>query len=363
MASQVVLITGCAQGIGKEVALTLARDPQRRFKVYATMRNLVKRQTLDSKMASHVVLITGCAQGIGKEVALTLARDPQRRFKNELKTEAGSNLDDTLFIRELDVTKQDTIDKTVKEIIDNEGKIDVLVNNAGVTSGDWWETGPMQTFYDIMEVNYFGSVRMTKTVVPYMKEKIGVAKFSNSQVYLDFMLQDNRSMQRYIAELGTLDEVLDERTDIRYIYTTFSAVPVAAQYTASKFALEGFSESIAPPLRKFNVWVSVIEPGFVATDMVQQFGDNPTALWVGHADEIPGEEDRKIVTDLVSFDPKIVSGDEMQETQEVAKLIQDVILSPKPDCRYQTSETIKRLATERFIDPTGNAIMNNWLKA
>ncbi|XP_072028494.1 retinol dehydrogenase 8-like [Amphiura filiformis] len=290
MASQVVLITGCAQGIGKEITLTLARDPQRRFKVYATMRNLVKRQ-------------------------------------NELKTEAGSNLDDTLFIRELDVTKQDTIDKTVKEIIDNEGKIDVLVNNAAVTSGEWWETGPMQTFYDIMEVNYFGSVRMTKTVVPYMKEK-----------------RCGRILQ-FSSILG------------------FHAIPVATQYTASKFALEGFSESIAPPLRKFNIWVSVIEPGYVKTKLVEQFGDNPTALWTIVASEIPGEEDRKIVTDMVSFDPNIVIGVEMQEIQEVAKLIQDVILSPKPDCRYQTSATIKRLAKQRFIDPTGNAIMNNWLKA
>ena len=69
---QVVLVTGCSAGIGKDLAVLLARDPQRRFTVYATMRNMVKRQ-------------------------------------DELKTEAGSTLDDTMFIRELDVTKQDVI--------------------------------------------------------------------------------------------------------------------------------------------------------------------------------------------------------------------------------------------------------------
>ncbi len=88
MASQ-VLITGCSKGFGKEIALYLARDSLRRFKVHATMRNKKTRQ-------------------------------------DELKTEAGDRLDDTLFIRELDITKQETIDKTIKEIIDNEGKIDVL---------------------------------------------------------------------------------------------------------------------------------------------------------------------------------------------------------------------------------------------
>ncbi|XP_072032883.1 retinol dehydrogenase 8-like [Amphiura filiformis] len=289
MASQVVLITGCSQGIGKEAALTLARDPQRRFKVYATMRNLETRQA-------------------------------------DLKTEAGSFLNDTLFIRELDVTKQDTIDKIVKEIIDNDGKIDVLVNNAAVICANWWETAPMETYYDIMEANYFGSVRMTKAVVPYMKEK-----------------RCGRILQ-VASILG------------------FHAIPVVTQYVASKFALEGFSESIAPPLRKFNVWVSVIEPGCVKTNMVEQFGDEPTSIWINAAREIPGEEDRKIVTDLVSFDPEVVTGPVIQETQEVAKLIQDVMLSPKPDYRYQTSQSIKKMAKKRFIDPSGNMIINDWLK-
>ena len=88
-ASKVILLTGCSKGIGQEAALFLARDPQRRFKVYATMRNLA-------------------------------AND------NELKEKAGNTFDDTLFIRELDVTKQETIDQTVKDIVDNEGTIDVL---------------------------------------------------------------------------------------------------------------------------------------------------------------------------------------------------------------------------------------------
>ncbi|XP_072050582.1 retinol dehydrogenase 8-like [Amphiura filiformis] len=286
---QVILITGCAKGIGKEAALFLARDPQRRFKVYATMRNMATRQ-------------------------------------EELKTEAGDILNDTLFIRELDVTKQETIDKTLKEIVDTEGKIDVLVNNAGITTGAWWETGPMEAYYDVMEVNYFGCVRMTRAIVPFMKEK-----------------RSGRILQ--------ISSVLG-----------FHAVPPSAQYVASKFALEGFSESIAPPLRKFNIWVSLIEPGLVATKMARQFGDNPTAVYIHKANQIPGDEERRIVMDMVTFDPEIVIGNEMQEPQEIAQLFQDIILSPKPDFRYQTSQTIKRLAKQQFVDPTGNAIMNAWLK-
>ncbi|XP_072050585.1 retinol dehydrogenase 8-like [Amphiura filiformis] len=288
--SLVILITGCAQGIGKETALFLARDPQRRFKVYATMRNMATRQ-------------------------------------EELKTEATNILDDTLFIRELDVTKQQTIDKTVKEIIDIEGKMDILVNNAGILNTVWWETGPMETFYEVMEVNYFGCVRMTRAVVPYMKEK-----------------RNGRILQ--ISSVNG-----------------FHGIPICASYTASKFALLGFSESIAPPLRKFNIWVSVIEPGYVATDMVKQFGDNPTDAFEKAAGLIiPGEEERKIVTNMLTSDPEIVAGNNMLAPQDLAKQLQDVILSPKPDFRYQTSKAIKRLAREKFVDPTGNAIMNAWLK-
>ncbi|XP_072028486.1 retinol dehydrogenase 8-like [Amphiura filiformis] len=181
MTSLVVLITGSSKGIGQEIALHLAKDPQRRFKVYATMRNQSTRQ-------------------------------------DDLKTKAGSSLDDTLFIRELDVTKQETIDKTVKEIADSEGRIDVLVNNAGVGTADWWETSPTESFYDQMEVNFFGCVRMTKAVVPYMKKQ-----------------RSGRILQ-FSSVLG------------------LKAVPELAQYNSTKFALEGFSESVAPPLRKFNVW-------------------------------------------------------------------------------------------------------------
>ncbi|XP_072050048.1 retinol dehydrogenase 8-like [Amphiura filiformis] len=287
--SLVILITGCAQGIGKEAALFLARDPQRRFKVYATMRNMATRQ-------------------------------------EELKTEAGNILDDTLFIRELDVTKQQTIDNTLKEIIEIEGKIDVLVNNAALQSGAWWETSPMDTYYDLMEVNYFGCVRMTRAVVPYMKD-----------------IRSGRIIQ-ISSGIG------------------FRGIPHYVQYTATKFAVEGFSESIAPPLRKFNIWVSLIEPGYVATNMTKQFGENPSVIFAKTAESIPTAEERRIVTHMLTSDPEIVIGNDVLDPQDLAKQLQDVILSPKPDFRYQTSKAIKRLAREKFVDPTGNAVMNAWLK-
>ncbi|XP_072027740.1 retinol dehydrogenase 8-like [Amphiura filiformis] len=291
MASQVVLITGCSRGIGLETALYLAKDPQRRFKVYATMRNMATNQ-------------------------------------EDLKTQAGKAFDDTLFIRELDVTKQDTIDKTVKEIVDKEGKIDVLVNNAAFQNDTWWQTAPMETFYDIMEVNYFGCVRMSRAVVPYMKEK--------------------RSGK--ILQISSLLGI--------------KAPPVLAQNTSSKFALEGFSESIAPPLRKFNVWVSIIELGFVATALVQQFaGTDANSFWKAIASTVPDADERDIVVKMLTSDPDIVAGLEMQQPRDIAECVQEVILSTKPDFRYQSSKTINEIIRVQCLkDPTGNSIMDTWMK-
>ncbi|XP_072047647.1 retinol dehydrogenase 8-like [Amphiura filiformis] len=297
MAVQIVLITGCSKGIGKETALYLAKDPQRRFKVYATMRNVDINQ-------------------------------------DELKTKAGDSYEDTLFIRKLDVTKQETIDTTVKDIVDHEGRVDnsdeldsfyVSVNNAGIISTQWWETAPMESFYDVMEVNYFGCVRMTKAVVPHMKRR-----------------RSGRIIQ--------ISSVLG-----------FKALPVLPPYIASKFVLEGFSESIAPPLRKFNIWVSLIQPGYTLTPIVSGISKDPPELFKYLATLIPGE-DGQIVMRMVGTDPSIVEGTETQFPPDIAKIVLDSIVSPKPDFRYQSSEIIKGMARLRLVDPTGNGIMDTWLK-
>ena len=88
MASQIVLISGCSSGIGLATSVLLAKDAEKRFKVYATMRNLAK--------------------------------------KGELEEEGKDQLGDTLIIKQMDVSSDESVKKSVQEILDTEGKIDVL---------------------------------------------------------------------------------------------------------------------------------------------------------------------------------------------------------------------------------------------
>ncbi len=88
MAAKVVIITGCSSGIGLETAVLLAKDKENRFKVFATMRNLAK--------------------------------------KGQLEAAAGSTLDKTLFIHQLDVTKEDSIQEFMDKIKKEEGGVDIL---------------------------------------------------------------------------------------------------------------------------------------------------------------------------------------------------------------------------------------------
>jgi len=171
------------------------------------------------------VLITGCSSGYGLATA--------RKFLDEgwnvvatMRTPRQDVLpsSDRLTIVALDVTSPDSI----AEAIESAGHVDVLVNNAGIGAIGAFEATPMETTRELFDTNTFGVMAVTQTLVPQMR----------------------------LRRSGVIVNVTSS--------TTLAAMPLAAVYTASKSAIEGFSGSLALELGFFGVRVKLVEPGYGA---------------------------------------------------------------------------------------------------
>src|SRR5216117_1220186 len=181
---------------------------------------------------SQTVLVTGASSGIGQVIAQLLT---ERGF-----TVYGTSRKPTGTLVPLDVRSDDS----VRACLDRVGKIDVLVNNAGYTLMGSAEETSIEEAKGQLETNFFGVVRMVNAVLPAMR-KAGAGKIIN---------------------VGSLAGI--------------TAIPFGAFYTASKFAIEGYSEALWHELRPLGISVSVIEPGFVHTaigDTTQIAGSPLTA--------------------------------------------------------------------------------------
>lgn len=169
------------------------------------------------------VLITGCSSGYG----LATARHFHEQGWNVIATMRTPREDvlprsDRLRVLALDVTKPESI----AAAIEASGPIDVLVNNAGVGVVGAFEATPMATMREVFETNTFGVLAMTQAVVPQFRaRRSGVVVNVTSSV-------------------------------------TLTPMPLAAVYTGSKMAIEGFTASLALELEFFNVRVKLVEPGY-----------------------------------------------------------------------------------------------------
>lgn len=185
------------------------------------------------------VLITGCSSGYGLEIA--------RHFHTQgwnviatMRTPRENILphSDRMRVIALDVTKPESITAALNQC----GPIDVLVNNAGIGVVGAFEATPMSTVREIFETNTFGVMAMTQAVLPQFRtRKSGVIVNVTSSV-------------------------------------TLARMPLAAAYTASKAAIEGFTGSLAFELEYFNVQAKLVEPGYGPTT---SFGANGGARMQG----------------------------------------------------------------------------------
>src|SRR5215475_9864097 len=185
---------------------------------------------LEAQM-TKTVLITGTSSGYGKATAqLFLDRGWNVvATMRQPKPDIFSSHDERLRVFPLDVTDSDNVHNAIAEAISAFGTIDVVVNNAGIGVVGIFEATPMATVREVFETNTFGVMAITQAVLPLFRERrSGVVVNVTSSAML-------------------------------------ARMPLAAAYTASKAAIEGFTGSLAFELEPFNVRVKLVEPGYGPT--------------------------------------------------------------------------------------------------
>jgi NAD(P)-dependent dehydrogenase (short-subunit alcohol dehydrogenase family) len=177
---------------------------------------------------SPVVLITGTSSGIGRAIASAFAAKGFEVFgtsRNPQRNEPIAGVE----LLPLDVSDQASVTSAVSTVIQRAGRIDVLVNNAGVGVFGAAEESSIAQAQELFDTNFFGLIRVTNEVLPYLRAQ--------------------RS-----GRIINISSVLG-----------FLPAPYGALYAASKHAVEGYSESLDHETREFGVRVSLVEPGYTDT--------------------------------------------------------------------------------------------------
>ena len=242
---------------------------------------------------SPSVLITGASSGIGQSTATGLAENGWRVFAGVRDT-AGAQLAGAEVV-ELDVTSADSIASALEHVRGQTGgRLDALVNNAGIPVAGAVETVPVEDFRALIETNLIGSFAVTKAFLPLVRRARGRVVF--------------------VGSLGGR-----------------VAFPYASAYHASKFAIEGLAESLRAEMLPLGVGVSVVEPGAMATEIWGKGREQLSAVRAGltpEQREVYGEA-------LDGFDETLASADEDgEDPDEVAETIEKALTASSPDDRY-----------------------------
>jgi NAD(P)-dependent dehydrogenase (short-subunit alcohol dehydrogenase family) len=185
----------------------------------------------------QTVLITGASSGIGRAAALAFAARGWNVAATMRNTDAAADLKSThphTFVTRLDVTDQSSITDAVAAVITRFGKIDALVNNAGYMLMGPLESWTNDQLEDQFRTNLFGLVNVTRAVLPFMR----------------------------LARSGTIINLSSIGGRIGF--------PLGSAYHATKFAVEGLSESLRYELAPFNIRVKLVEPGGIKTDFINR---------------------------------------------------------------------------------------------
>src|ERR671931_536224 len=256
------------------------------------------------KLTGKIALVTGASSGIGEATAQRLAMAGYKVYGTSRRgADAGQR---SVEMLPLDVTSDESVEAVVRDVMRLDGRIDLLVNNAGFSIAPAGaEESSIEQARSIFETNFFGIVRMTRAVVPHMRHQGG-------------------------GRIINIGSVLG-----------FLPMPYGALYAATKHAIEGYSESLDHELRTRGIRVSVIEPAYTKTQFDANFLEPDAKL----------DEYR---------DVRAALGKRLQEAVAAADepgIVADVVLqaaaAARPKLRYTAGRVASRLRWLRRFAPAG----------
>jgi NAD(P)-dependent dehydrogenase (short-subunit alcohol dehydrogenase family) len=251
----------------------------------------------------RVALVTGASSGIGEAAARALVGAGFTVYGTSRKAVLGDERDGVVFVP-LDVTNDESVADAVREVLGRSGRIDVLVNNAGLGITGAAEESSIEQARVLFDTNLFGSMRMTRAVLPQMREQ-GSGRVINVSSVLGLV-----------------------------------PAPFGALYAATKHAIEGYSESLDHELREHGVRVLLVEPAYTRTSF--------------DANAIPADEPlpvyarrREVVDALIA--EAINAGD---EPSVVGEAIVAAATDSRPKLRYPAGPLARRVAKLRRYAPS-----------
>ena len=256
------------------------------------------------KIKGSIALVTGASSGIGEATAKRLATAGYKVYGTSRRgAQSGQR---SFAMLPLDVTSDESVEAVVRELIRLEGRIDLLVNNAGFgVAPAGAEESSIDQAKAIFETNFFGLIRMTRAVVPHMRR------------------QGNGRIINIGSVLG------------------FLPMPYGALYAATKHAVEGYSESLDHELRTRGIRVSVIEPAYTKTQFDANFLAPDSKL----------DEYREVRALLDKVLKEVMAT--ADEPTVVADVVLEAAIADRPKLRYAAGGLANRLRLLRRFAPAG----------
>lgn len=251
--------------------------------------------------STPVALVTGASSGIGRATAIGLAKAGYRVFGTSRKATNAPSKGVTMLVA--DVTDDASVEKLVADVMTAAGRIDLLVNNAGYAISGAAEESSIAQVQALFDTNFHGVVRVTNAVLPILRAQ-GSGRILN---------------------VGSVVGLIPG--------------PFGAYYTASKHAIEGYSESLDHEVRPFGIRVAVIEPWATKTSIEASSprGDRPVAAYA-----------QTFARYRTAFDAAMAAGD---TAEDVAATILTAAQDRSPRLRYPSGKAARQTSFARRFLP------------